>query len=99
MTDFSGFDVFSEKAAVAAADRVQLLDPALLYPDPDNVRRAIDPATIEELAATIKERGQLQPVTVGPKDADGRYRIMLGERALAGVSAARLAGPRDRQQD
>lgn len=80
MTDFSGFDVFSEKAAVAEADRVQLLDPALLYPDPDNVRRAIDPATIEELAATIKERGQLQPITVAPKEADGRYRIMFGER-------------------
>lgn len=80
MTDFSGFDVFSEKAAVADADRVQLLDPALLYPDPKNVRRAIDPATIDELAATIGERGQLQPITVAPMDADGRYRIMFGER-------------------
>lgn len=80
MTDFSGFDVFSEKAAVAEADRVQLLDPALLYPDPANVRRDIDPTTIEELAATIKERGQLQPITVAPKDTDGRYRIMFGER-------------------
>lgn len=78
--DFSDFDVFSEKAAVAEADRVQLLDPALLYPDPENVRSEIDPATIDELAATIKERGQLQPVTVAPKDSDGRYRIMFGER-------------------
>ncbi len=80
MTDFSGFDVFSEKAAVAEADRVQLLDPALLYPDPANGRREIDLATIDELAATIKERGQLQPITVAPTDADGRYRIMFGER-------------------
>ena len=80
MTDFSGFDVFSEKAAVADADRVQLLDPELLYPDPDNVRSEIDPAKIDEMAETIKERGQLQPITVAPKDADGRYRIMFGER-------------------
>ncbi len=80
MTDFTGFDVFSEKAAVADADRVQLLDPELLYPDPENVRSEIDPATIAEMAATIKERGQLQPITVAPKDADGRYRIMFGER-------------------
>src|SRR3546814_7014345 len=80
MTDFSGFDVFSEKAAVADADRVQLLDPELLYPDPENVRRAIDEATIDEMAETIKERGQLQPITVAPKDEDGRYRIMFGER-------------------
>lgn len=80
MTDFTGFDVFSEKAAVADADRVQLLDPELLYPDPENVRGTIDPASIDEMAETIKERGQLQPITVAPKDADGRYRIMFGER-------------------
>src|SRR3546814_1195324 len=80
MTDFSGFDVFSEKAAVADADRVQLLDPELFYPDPENVRSAIDEATIDEMAETIKERGQLQPITVAPKDEDGRYRIMFGER-------------------
>src|SRR3546814_12220035 len=80
MTDFSGFDVFSEKAAVADADRVQLLDPELLYPDPENVRSAIDEATIDEMAETIKERGQLQPITVAPKDEDGRYRIMFGAR-------------------
>jgi ParB family chromosome partitioning protein len=80
MTDFSGFDVFSEKAAVADADRVQLLDPELVYPDPENVRSEIDPAKIDEMAETIKERGQLQPITVAPKDADGRYRIMYGER-------------------
>ena len=80
MTDFSGFDVFSEKAAVADADRVQLLDPELLYPDPENVRSEIDPAKIDEIAESIKERGLLQPITVAPKDDDGRYRIMFGER-------------------
>jgi len=80
MTDFSGFDVFSEKAAVADADRVQLLDTELLYPDPENVRSHIDEATIDEMAETIKERGQLQPITVAPMDVDGRYRIMFGER-------------------
>src|SRR3546814_17691541 len=71
MTDFSGFDVFSEKAAVADADRVQLLDPELLYPDPQNVRRAIDEATIDEMAEQIKERGPLQTITVTPQEADG----------------------------
>ena len=80
MTDFSGFDVFSEKAAVADADRVQLLDTDSVYPDPENVRSEIDQASIDELAETIRERGQLQPIIVAPKDADGRYRIMFGER-------------------
>lgn len=80
MTDFSDFDVFSDKANVADADRVLLLNHELLYPDPENVRGEIDPAKIDEMAETIKERGQLQPITVAPKDEDGRYRIMFGER-------------------
>jgi len=78
--DFDNFDVFSDKAGVADADRVLLLDPDLLYPDPKNVRRDIDQATINELAATIEARGQLQAVTVAPKDDEGRYRIQFGER-------------------
>ena len=78
--DFDNFDVFSDKANVADADRVLLLDHELLYPDPENVRGEIDPAKIDEMAETIRERGQLQPITVAPKDDDGRYRIMFGER-------------------
>lgn len=78
--DFDNFDVFSEKAAVADSDRVLLIEPELIYPDPDNVRREIDPITIDEMAETISERGQLQPITLAPKDEDGRYRILFGER-------------------
>lgn len=78
--DFDNFDVFSDKAEVADADRVFLLDADQLYPDLENVRRDINPATIDEMADTIKARGQLQPVTVAPKDAEGRYRIQFGER-------------------
>jgi ParB family chromosome partitioning protein len=78
--DFDNFDVFSDKASVADADRVQLLDTNSVYPDPENVRSEIDQASINELAETIKERGQLQPIIVAPKDSDGRYRIMFGER-------------------
>ncbi|MEZ0135980.1 ParB/RepB/Spo0J family partition protein, partial [Novosphingobium sp. NRRL B-2648] len=78
--DFDNFDVFGEKAAVADADRVLLIEPEQIYPDPDNVRREIDPITIDEMAETISERGQLQPITLAPKDEDGRYRILFGER-------------------
>lgn len=78
--DFDNFDVFGEKAAVADADRVLLIEPEQIYPDPDNVRREIDPITIDEMAETISERGQLQPITVAPKDEEGRYRILFGER-------------------
>lgn len=78
--DFDNFDVFGEKAAVADADRVLLIEPDQVYPDPNNVRREIDQTTIDEMAVTISERGQLQPITLAPKDEEGRYRILFGER-------------------
>lgn len=78
--NFDNFDVFSDKAGVADADRVLLLEPDQLYPDPKNVRRDIDQTTINEMAATIEARGQLQPITIAPKDEEGRHRIQFGER-------------------
>lgn len=74
------FDLYDAKEDEASTQRVRLLDPDLVYPDPKNVRREIDPEGIKELASTIKQRGQLQPITVAPQDADGRYCIMFGER-------------------
>lgn len=78
--EFGNFDVFAAKDEVAGQARVLTLDPSQVYPDPDNVRRAIDQSEIEALAATIKERGQLQPITVAPADADGRHMVHFGER-------------------
>src|SRR3546814_9374363 len=40
----------------------------------------LDEVTIDGMAETSKERGHLQPITGAPKDEDGRYRIMFGER-------------------
>ena len=73
-------DIFATKDEVAKQGRVLALDVDQVYPDPENVRTAIDQAEIEGLAATIRERGQIQPITVAPADADGRYQIYFGER-------------------
>lgn len=35
---------------------------------------------IESLARTIQKRGQIQPIVVSPKNADGKYIIQKGER-------------------
>lgn len=78
--EFGDFDVFAAKDEVAGQARVLSLDTGQVYPDPGNVRRAIDQSEIEALAATIKERGQLQPITVAAADADGRHMIHFGER-------------------
>lgn len=56
--------------------RVDLIDP-----DPNQPRRNIDPDTIEELAKSIKARGQLQPINIRPNpNQAGRYLINWGER-------------------
>jgi len=55
--------------------------------NPRQPRRDFDPAALEELAASIREVGLLQPVVVRPA-ADG-YELVMGERRLR---ASRLAG-------
>ncbi|KLD98766.1 ParB/RepB/Spo0J family partition protein [Aliarcobacter butzleri] len=63
-TKTSGISPFSE------------LEITKVYPNPDQPRKAFE--DIEQLAATIKEHGLLQPITVVKKD-DG-YMIISGER-------------------
>lgn len=57
--------------------------------DPDQPRRAFDAETLEELAASIRERGVLQPIGITPAGPNGMHRIVFGARRFR---AARLAG-------
>ena len=50
-----------------------------LHPNPDQPRRDFDPAALEELAASIRARGVIQPLIVRPR-AEGGYEIVAGER-------------------
>jgi ParB family transcriptional regulator, chromosome partitioning protein len=56
--------------------------------DPDNIRtkHSLDPAQLEELAATIKSQGLIQPISVrnNPK-RQGFYVVNAGERRLRAV--------------
>lgn len=58
-----------------------------LRPNPHQPRSDFDPDELENLAASIKQRGLMQPLVVSP-DADGHV-IIAGERRWR---AARLAG-------
>lgn len=60
---------------------------ARIKPNPYQPRRHMDDAGLEELAASIREHGVLQPVLV-TETLDG-YQLIAGERR---VRAARLAG-------
>jgi ParB family chromosome partitioning protein len=58
-----------------------------ISPNPSQPRLKFDEARLEELAASIRENGILQPVLVRP--FDGGYQLIAGERRL---SAAQRAG-------
>lgn len=49
-----------------------------IKPSPRNPRKSFDEEAIAELAASIKQHGLLQPITVRPKD--DLYEIVMGER-------------------
>lgn len=59
-----------------------------IKPNPDQPRSRFDDATLEELAASIREVGVLQPVVVS-RDDDGNHYLIAGERRWR---AARRAG-------
>lgn len=56
--------------------------------DPDQPRRAFVEKTLEELAASIRERGVLQPIGVTPPDSNGRRRIVFGARRFRAAQRA-----------
>lgn len=56
-----------------------------IHTSPMNPRKTFDEGAIEELAASIKQHGLLQPITVRPHistdaNACGNYEIVMGER-------------------
>jgi ParB family chromosome partitioning protein len=60
---------------------------ASIDPNPFQPRRKIEPEALEELSASIRAHGVLQPVVVRPSGT--RYQLIAGERRWR---AARLAG-------
>lgn len=63
---------------------------ALIKPNPGQPRRLFDQAALDELAASIKEKGLLQPLLVRPKG--DMYELVAGERRF---KACQMAGLRE----
>jgi len=62
-----------------------------IEPNPDQPRRAFDAAPLEELAASIREKGIIQPLIVRPSPrSDGLYEIVAGERRWRAAQMAQL---------
>ncbi|NDY41566.1 ParB/RepB/Spo0J family partition protein [Dissulfurirhabdus thermomarina] len=58
-----------------------------IHPNPEQPRRQMDRAALEGLAASIREKGVIQPLVV--REAGGGYELIAGERRWR---AAQLAG-------
>ena len=67
--------------------RALIHPPDGLPPNPNQARKRSSPDGLEELAASIREHGVLQPLTV--RKVDGSFELVSGERRLR---AARMAG-------
>ncbi len=61
---------------------------ALIEPNPDQPRREFDPVALEELAASIREVGVIQPISLRKMDGN-KFQIIAGERRYR---ASKLAG-------
>jgi ParB family chromosome partitioning protein len=74
--------------ASTAPDRLRELPLESVAPNPRQPRRRFDEEALQALAASLRERGVLQPVLVRPLPGE-RFELVAGERRLR---AARLAG-------
>ncbi|MDZ4254342.1 MAG: ParB/RepB/Spo0J family partition protein [Sulfuritalea sp.] len=68
--------------------RQEMLGVGVLQPGKYQPRTRMDPGSLEELAASIKAQGLIQPISVRPVGT-GRYEIIAGERRWR---AAQIAG-------
>ena len=70
------------------SNKVLFLPIAAISPNPDQPRTSFSREGLEELSASIREHGVLQPLSVR-RGASGGYELISGERRLR---AARMAG-------
>lgn len=69
---------------------VRELPPQAIEPNPQQPRTMFDDASAEELTASIREHGMLQPLLVRSLGQD-RYQLIAGERRWRAAQAAGLA--------
>lgn len=76
------------RTTAAGGDDLRSIEIARIRPHPDQPRRHFDAEALDELAASIRERGVIQPIIVRPH-ADG-YQIVAGERRWRAAQRAQL---------
>lgn len=72
----------------SGSSEINDIDISLIAPNPDQPRTNFDPEALEELSASIRELGIIQPLSLRSM-GDGSYQIIAGERRWR---AAKMAG-------
>jgi len=83
-------DDFDKSLLLTSDDRVENIPLAQLRPNPYQPRQHFDQTALEELAASIKQHGIIQPLVVTPV-GDGVYNLVAGERRWRAAKIAGLA--------
>ena len=62
-----------------------------VFPNPDQPRRSFDKELLDDLAASIAEKGIIQPLIVRPRPGkSGEYEVVAGERRWRAAQIAKL---------
>ena len=83
--------ISTEEVSTQGSSTINEIPIDLIVANPNQPRRDFDEQALQELAASIKEIGVIQPVTLR-QEADGKYMIIAGERRwrasqMAGLTA------------
>ncbi len=76
------------EALIPIAPGVTEVEVDSIVPNPRQPRRALDPEALQELAASIREQGLVQPLVVA--EIEGGYQLLVGERRWRAASLAGL---------
>ena len=77
------------KSAGNSNNGVKKIEVSLIKPNPNQPRKIFDEEKLQELSASIKEHGLLQPIVV-VEDEDGTYTLIAGERRLRAHKLANI---------
>ncbi|MFO7856996.1 MAG: ParB/RepB/Spo0J family partition protein [Paracoccaceae bacterium] len=77
----------AEGIGAATVAQVSIVD---LKPNPDQPRRRFDSAELDELAASLRLRGVVQPLIVRPDPSGEGWQIIAGERRWRAAQKAQL---------
>ncbi len=75
---------------IVKENQISILKLSLIDPKGDQPRKNFDKQSLEELAASIRENGLLQPIIVR-EHSEGRYQIIAGERRFRASKLAELS--------